>query len=66
MEVIKKYAPKLVFFIEKKIRNIWMILEIENSLWKSDHFLTTSQWINSKDTIFSFEYSWFVAKNLAF
>ena len=28
----KKYAPKLLFFNEKKIRKIWMIFDLENSL----------------------------------
>jgi hypothetical protein len=31
---IKKCTPKLLFFNEKKIRKIWMVLEIENSLRK--------------------------------
>ena len=26
----KKYAPKLVFFNEKKLRKIWMIFDVEN------------------------------------
>ena len=32
----KKGAAKSVFFIEKQIRKIQMVLDIENSLWKSD------------------------------
>ena len=31
----KKHAPKLVFFNEKKLRNIQIIFDIENWLWKS-------------------------------
>ena len=30
------------------------------------HFLTSSQWMNSQNSPFSFEYSWFFDKNLAF
>ena len=29
-----KCASKFLFFNEKKIRKIWMIFDIENSLWK--------------------------------
>ena len=35
---IKKYAPKLIFFNEKKIRKIQIIFVIENWLWKSEFF----------------------------
>ena len=31
-----KCAPKFLFFNEKKIRRIWMIIDVENSLWKSN------------------------------
>ena len=27
---IKKCAPKIIFFNEKKIRKIWMIFDLEN------------------------------------
>ena len=30
----KKYAPKLVFFSEKKLRKSHMITDIQNWLWK--------------------------------
>ena len=33
---IKKYAPKIIFFNEKKIRKIGIIFDIENWLWKSE------------------------------
>ena len=32
----KKCGPKLIFFNEKKIREIWTFFDIENWLWKSD------------------------------
>jgi hypothetical protein len=31
----KKYAPKILFLNEKKIRKIRMIFDIENSLWQN-------------------------------
>ena len=34
----KKCVPKLLSFIDKKIRKIWIILDVESSLWKSDFF----------------------------
>ena len=30
MSITKKCAPKLVFFIEKELKKIWMIIDIEN------------------------------------
>ena len=30
LDVIKKCAPKLIFFNEKKMRKIWIIFDIEN------------------------------------
>ena len=37
----KKFSPKVSFLTEKKIRNFRMILDLENSRWKSDfgHFV---------------------------
>ena len=32
----KKCAPKLLFFIENKMRKVWMIFQIENTLRKSN------------------------------
>jgi hypothetical protein len=32
----KKHSSKLIFFNEKKIRKIRMIIDVENWLWKSD------------------------------
>ena len=31
-----KCAPKILFLNEKKIRKVWMIFDIINSLWKSN------------------------------
>ena len=32
----KKYSPNLLFFNEKKFREIRIIFDVENSLWKSN------------------------------
>ena len=32
----KKHAPKLIFFIEKKMGKIWIIFDIKNWLWNSE------------------------------
>ena len=52
----KKYAPKFIFFNEKKIRKIPMIFDIENWLWKSNFgtFWHFTQIL--KNAIISFEY----------
>ena len=34
IDVIKKCAPKLIFFSEKKLRKIWILFVKENWLWK--------------------------------
>ena len=69
IDVIKKCAPKLVLFNEKKLRKIPMIFDVENWLWKSNfgtfwHVPTTPilkiQWF-----YLTIAYSWFVGKNLS-
>ena len=62
----KKCAPKWVFFNDlKRFRKIRMIFDIENSLWKSD-FDNFDDQMDSQNTVVSFDYSLFLAKNLAF
>ena len=64
----KKGAPKLIFFNEKKIQkdseDFWhrkFTLKIQN--W---HFLTNCDWTETQNLVISFDYSWFLAKNLAY
>ena len=62
----KKCAPKRVFFNEKKkdSNDSWhRQFTLKVRFW---HLLMTSQWMDSQNTVVSFNYSWFLAKNLAF
>ena len=66
ISITKKCAPKSIFFNEKKIRNIAMIFDIENWLWKSNFgFLTLTHYKNSQNLIVSFGCITFLAKNLS-
>ena len=63
----KKVAPKLIFFNEIFFRKIRMIFDIENSLWKSKigtFWQTVTKW--TQNLVISFDFSWFLAKNLAY
>ena len=61
----KRYAPKLVLFIEKRLRKIRMIFDIENWLWKSNFGLCHLPLIqNSKFNHFLLV-CWFLGKSLS-
>ena len=64
----KKSAPKLICFNEFFFRKIRMIFDLQNSLWKSKigTFLTNCHQMETQNLVISFDYSWFLAKNLAY
>ena len=64
----KKGAPELIFFNDFFFRKIRMIFDIENSLWKSKigTFLTNCHQMETQNLVISFDYSWFLAKNLVY
>ena len=43
----KKCTPKLIFFTEKKMKNIWIIFDIENWLWKLENGLFSIAWFRA-------------------
>ena len=63
----KKCAPNLLFFNEKKIQkdsdDFWhRKLTLKVKFW---YFLTARHYSNFQNLVTSFEYSWFLAKNLS-
>ena len=61
-----KCAPELIFFNEKKIQkdsdDFWhRKLTLKVKFW---YFLTAPHYSNFQNLVISFEYSWFLAKNL--
>ena len=61
---IKTCPPKLSI-IEKRIRKIWMTIDIENSLFKSDFGINCHSLYSQNTTIY-FKHVEFWPKNLAF
>ena len=64
----KKGAPKLIFFNEfffsKDSDDFWhrkFTLKVQN--W---HILANCDWMETQNLVISFNYSWFLAKNLAY
>ena len=60
-------APKMIFFNEKKNQkdsnDFWhRKLTLKVKFW---YFLTAPHYSNSQNLVISFEYSWFLAKNLS-
>ena len=66
-EEYKKCAPKFVFFNEK------IIQKDSDDFWRRkltlkvrfQHFLTPPHYTNLQNSMISFDYSWFLAKNLS-
>ena len=62
----KNCGPKFVFFnkkIDKDSDDFWCRkLTLKVKFW---HFLTPSHYTNSQNSIISFDYSWFLGKNLS-
>ena len=63
----KQCTPKLIFFNEKKIQkdsdDFWhRKLTLKVKFW---YFLTAPHYSNFQNFLISFEYSWFLAKNLS-
>ena len=63
----KKCAPKLIFFNEKKIEkdsdDFWSRkFTLNVRFW---HFLTPPHYTNLQNSMISFDFSWFLAKNLS-
>ena len=63
----KKCAPKFLFFKKRKCKKIRMIFEVENHPKKVRfrYFLTPPHYTNSQNSMISFDYCWFLAKNLS-
>ena len=60
----KKCSPKLKFFFWKNSVDFWhRKLTLKVQFW---HFLRPWHYVNLQNTAISFEYSWFLSKNLAF
>ena len=64
----KKWSPKLIFldeiFFWKNSVDFWhRKLTLKVQFW---HFLRPWHYVNLQNTAISFEYSWFLSKNLAF
>ena len=64
----KKGSPKLIFLDEicllKNSVDFWhRKLTLKVQFW---HFLRPWRYVNSQNTAISFDYSWFLSKNLAF
>jgi hypothetical protein len=64
----KKWSPKLIFldeiFFWEISVNFWhRKLTLKVQFW---HFLRPWRYVNLQNAIISFEYSWFLSKNLAF
>ena len=64
----KKWSPKLIFLDEnsfwKNSVDFWhRKLTLKVQFW---HFLRPWHYVNLQNTAISFEYSWFLSKNLAF
>ena len=60
----KKVCLNWYFSMKFFFRKIRMIFDIENSLWKSK--IGTCHQMETQNLVISFDYSWFLAKNLAY